>query len=369
MTAWSDVTPASGSRGSPARYRVGIIACGHIAQLHLRSYRAIPAIQVVAGADVSPETRERWQTGLEVPRMYATAEEMLERERPDIVSICTWPPLRPEMTELACARGVRAIVAEKPMAVDLAGCDRMIAAAQRAGTVLIVHHQRRFRSRFVKARELIDSGAIGQVEQINVYNGGDLLTSSSHMVDVMRYLLDDAPAEWVIGQIDRRDPGFTNRPVGLQRWEETHTRYGHHVETGALGMIQFQGGARGVVECGIVSRGRPGYSATIYGNGGVIETSGDHPEPGEPWLRARLQGEPGWTFPDAPPNEATQAALEALLHVLENGGTHPLDMRSARQVHEILMAIYESARRRARIDLPLAVAESPLEAMVAAGDL
>jgi predicted dehydrogenase len=348
---------------------VGIIACGHIAQLHLRSYRAIPGVEVVAGADVSAETRERWQKEHEVPRMYASAQELLEREQLDIVSICTWPPLRPEMTELACAAGVRAIVAEKPMAVDLAGCDRMIAAAERSGTVLIVHHQRRFRSRFVKARELIDSGAIGQVQQINVYNGGDILTSSSHMVDVMRYLLHDDPAEWVIGQIDRRDPGFTNRPVGLQQWEETHTRYGHHVETGALGLIQFRGGARGLVECGIVSRKRPGYSATIYGSDGMIETSGDRPEPGEPWLRARLKGDPDWTFPDAPPNEATQAAFEALLEVLERGGTHPLDMRSARQVHEILMAIYESSRRRARIDLPLDVAGSPLEAMIAAGDV
>ena len=70
--------------------------------------------------------------------MYATAAEMLERERLDLVSICTWPPLRPEMTELACAHGVRGIVAEKPMAVDLAGCDRMIAAAERSGAVLIV---------------------------------------------------------------------------------------------------------------------------------------------------------------------------------------------------------------------------------------
>jgi len=349
------------------RYRVGIIACGNIAQLHLRSYRAIPAMDVVGGADVSAETRARWERELEVPRMYATAAELLERERPDIVSVCTWPPLRPEMVELACAAGVKAIVAEKPMAVDLAGCDRMIAAAERSGTVLIVHHQRRFRSRFVKTRELIDAGAIGDVVQISVYNGGDLLTSSSHMVDVMRYLLHDAPAEWVIGQIDRRDPGFSNRPVGLQQWEETHTRYGHHVETGAIGIVQFEGGARGQIECGIVSRPRPGYSATVYGTDGVIETSGDRPEPGEPWLRARLKGDRDWTFPEAPPNEATQAAFEALLGVLQEGGTHPLDMRSARQVHEILMAVYESSRRRARIDLPLTASASPLEEMIAAG--
>ena len=111
-----------------ARYRVGIIACGLIAEAHLRAYRAIPAVEVVAGADLSPEVRARWTSERGIPRMYATAAEMLERERPDVVSICTWPPLRPEMTELACAHGVRGILAEKPMAVDSDECRRMIAA-------------------------------------------------------------------------------------------------------------------------------------------------------------------------------------------------------------------------------------------------
>jgi predicted dehydrogenase len=360
----------AGTAETAARYRVGIIGCGLIAEAHLRAYRQIPAVEVVAGADISAQVRERWTREHGVPRMYATAEQLLATERLDLVSICTWPPLRPAMTELACAAGVKGILAEKPMAVDLAGCDRMIAAAERSGTVLVVGHQRRFHNRYVKARELIDAGAIGEVVQISVFNpGGDLLTSSTHMVDVMRYLLHDAPAEWVIGQIDTRDPGFTNRPLGLQHWEETHMRYGHHVEAGAFAIIQFRGGARGLVEAGIVSRRRPSYSAIVYGTDGIIETSGDHPEPGEPWLRARVKGELDWFSPAIKPNNAMQAEIEALIDVIEHGGTHPLDMRSARQGHEILMAVFESARRRARIDLPLTVAEHPLEAMIAAGEV
>lgn len=356
-----------------ARYRVGIIACGGIANAHLRAYRHIPAVEVVAGADISEQVRQdrlARTDELGLPRMYASAAEMLERERPDIVSICTWPPLRPEMAELACAAGVKGILAEKPMAVDLAGCDRMLAAADRSGTVLAIGHQRRFHRRYVKARELIDAGAIGDVVQISASVGGDLLTSASHLVDNMRYLLHDAPVEWVIGQIDRRDPGFTNRPVGLQRWEETHMRYGHHIETGAVGLIQFRGGARGLLEVGIVARpGAPPYGATVYGTDGIIEVSRDRPEAGEPWLRARVKGEAGWSYPEITPNDAFQAEIEAVIDVLERGGTHPLDGRSARAGHEILMAVYESARRRARIDLPLAVAESPLEAMIAAGEV
>src|SRR5262249_22695893 len=161
-------------------------------------------------------------------------------------------------------------------------------------------------------------------------------------------LLHDAPAEWVIGQIDRRDPGFTNRRLGLQQWEQTHLRYGHPIETGAVGLIQFRGGAQGLAQVGVVSRARPGYRATVYGTERTIEPWGDRPEEGEPWLRARLRGQGDWTVPPVEPNDAIKGEIEALLRVLEEGGTHPLDMRSARAGQELLMAIFESARRRAR---------------------
>jgi predicted dehydrogenase len=365
-----------------ARYRAAIIAGGQIALAHLRAYRRIPAVDVVAVADISEEVRQKWSSELEVPNTYASVQEMLERERPDVVSICTWPTLRPEMVELVCAYSagsagsahrVRGILCEKPMAVDLAGCDRMIAAAGGAGTVMIVGHQRRFHDRYIKARELIDSGAIGDVVQIVGYDGADLLSNGSHTVDIIRHLLHDAPAEWVIGQIDMRDVGRTNRLLGFQQWEETHTRYGHHIESGVFALVQFQGGARATIEGGVAGRprrpGGGGWRATIYGSEGMIEVAGDQLAEGEPWVRARVKGEADWVYPPVEGNNAFQAEIEALLHVLEHGGTHPLDGRSARAGHEIMMAIFESARRRARIDLPLQEASYPLEAMVAAGQV
>ena len=59
-----------------ARYRVGIIAGGIIAQAHLRAYRQIPAVEVVALADPAAEVRERWATEYGLPRVYASAEEL-----------------------------------------------------------------------------------------------------------------------------------------------------------------------------------------------------------------------------------------------------------------------------------------------------
>ena len=210
-----------------AKYRAAVIACGNIARLcHLPAYRKIPSVEFVAGADPSPEIRAAWEGELGVPRMYADPTEMLEKERPDLVSICCWPPLRPELTELAADAGVKGILAEKPFAVDMAGADRMIEAARRNGALLVVGHQRRYHSRYAVAREIIDRGEIGQVVQVSGFSGSpnrgsDMLTGGTHTVDAVRFLASDSPAAWVIAQIDRRDPGFTNAPVGLQQWEQT----------------------------------------------------------------------------------------------------------------------------------------------------
>jgi predicted dehydrogenase len=298
---------------------------------------------------------------------------MLEQEKLDVVSICTWPPLRPEMVEAACAAGVRGILCEKPMAVDLAGCDRMLAAAERSGAVLVIGHQRRLHDRYVKARALIDSGAIGDVVQITGFDAADLLSNGSHTVDLVRFLADDAPAEWVIGQIDVRDTGRSNGRLGFQQWQETHMRYGHHIESGVFALVQFQGGARATLEGGVAGRGRRpgagGWGMTVYGTEGIVEVAGDQLAEGQSWLRARVKGQANWVSPEVEPNDAFQAEIEQLLEVLERGGRHPLDGRSARAGHEIMMAIYESSRRRARIDLPLEAQESPLETMVAGGEI
>ncbi|CAA9307525.1 MAG: oxidoreductase domain protein [uncultured Chloroflexi bacterium] len=363
--------PAPAARTAP--YRVGVIGCGGISNSHLRGYREIPAVEVVAGADVSEAVREDRQSRtdeLGIPKMYASAADMLEREQLDIVSICTWPTLRPEMTELACDAGVRAILAEKPMAVDLAGCDRMIAAAERSGTLLVVGHQRRFRDRYIKARELIDSGAIGEVVEITSYGSADLLSSATHSVDLIRFLLHDDEAEWVIGQIDTRPQQRQNAPTGYQQWEESGMRYGHHIETGAFAMIKFRGGVQATVESGIVQRkGRGGWPMSVYGTEGMLEVGPDRPAAGEHLLRALVKGQADWLYPEATVTAGFKEEVEALIDVLEHGGEHPLNARSARHVHEILMAIFESSRQRARIDLPLALQSHPLQDMVAAGEV
>jgi predicted dehydrogenase len=355
---------------SRAPYRVGLLGLGGISRAHLRGYGApeqAGRVTVVAGADVGADARERFvqETGIE--HTYADYRDLLERERPDIVSVCTWPPLHPEMVEAACAAGAKGIVCEKPMAVDLAGCDRMLAAADAAGTLLVVGHQRRLQAKFERARALIAEGAIGEPELLCGIAGGDLLTDGTHTVDALRFFAGDAPVSWVMGSVDPRPREVREAMVGRVGYqaatpgERFTVRYGHAVESAAMATLCFADGVRASLELG--SCARPGYQRFIlYGTEGTIRVSGDRPEEGEPHLRVWRRGGAGGEVIDGV-GESNGFAREItlLLDALDGGPPHPLDGHEARKTQEVLMAVFESARRPGRVDLPLTVTHSPLQ--------
>ncbi len=349
-------------------YRAAIFGLGAISRAHLRGYNApenATRVQVIAGADISNEARDRFGADTGGASTYADYRELLERERPDVVSICTWPPFHPEMVEAAAAAGVRGILCEKPMAVDLAGCDRMLAAAEGAGAILVVGHQRRLQPKFTRARALMDEGAIGTPELLCGIAAGDLLTDGTHTVDALRFFAGDAPVEWVMGTVDLRPREVRQEHVGRSGFaaqERPFTvRYGHAVESGAIAMLQFAGGPRATLELGICAR--PGYQRfTLYGTDGAIAVSGDRVVEGEPLLKVRRRGSSGWeVVQDVEESNGFAREVSLLLDSIEHGTPHPLSGRSARMTHEVLMAVFESGRRPARVELPLDVAHSPLE--------
>ena len=91
-------------------------------------------MELVAVADVDRARADGFAGDTGVPAYYDAAE-LLERVRPDVVSIVTKPEGRADLACLCAGRGVRGIVAEKPMAITLEEADRMVAACDRAGTL------------------------------------------------------------------------------------------------------------------------------------------------------------------------------------------------------------------------------------------
>ena len=98
---------------------------------HTPCYRAAD-VEVVAGADPHEGQREAYRRKWGIESLYADYREMLEREEPDILSICTTARPRAHIlldaVETGAPRGLKAIWAEKPIAISLAEADEMVAA-------------------------------------------------------------------------------------------------------------------------------------------------------------------------------------------------------------------------------------------------
>lgn len=328
-------------------YRVGVIGCGRISRFHVNGYRRVPQVAVVAAAEPEPTIRDGFGQEFDVAALYSDYHEMLDKEQLDIVSVCTWPPLHAEMVSAAAAAGVKAIICEKPMAVNLNEADTMLAACERSGTLLLVSHQRRFHPCYRTARDLVAAGEIGELVQVHGICMGDLLTDGTHNIDLLRFYAGDLPIKWVFGQIDA---------------SEVKYRYGHLTERGAIVHFEFANGVRGIMELGSAAP-RAYQKAYLQGTNGLIEVGGD----GD--LRVKVL-RPGQSEPHiiVPPEESPfspfQFEVEALLQSLAEGVEHPLAGKQARADLEVLIAAFESARRHTVVELPIAIAGHPLEEMV-----
>jgi predicted dehydrogenase len=327
-------------------YRVGVIGCGRISRFHVSGYRQVPEVAVVAGAEPVAAIREGFGQEFDVTALYADYHEMLAKEQLDLVSVCTWPPLHEEMVIAAAAAGVKGIICEKPMAVNLREADAMLAACERSGTRLVVNHQRRYNPTYRTARDLVASGEIGELIQVHGICMGDLLTDGTHNIDLLRFYAGDSPIKWVFAQIDA---------------SEVKYRYGHLTVRGSLVNFEFASGVRGLMELGSAAP-RAYQKAYLHGTKGRIEVGGDGDK--RVTIIRTGQAEPQIITPDEEnPYLPFQLEVKDLLKVIEQGGDHELAGSQARTNLEVLIAAFESARLHRIIELPINITEHPLEQM------
>mgnify|MGYP001039829440 CR=1 FL=1 len=331
-------------------YKVGIIGCGGIGRSHAEAYTAIPEVKIVAGAEINPENAKRFAEQFRVERMYTDYAEMLRTEKLDLVSVCTWPRTHCDATVTAAERGVKGIMCEKPLAVNLEEANKMIEACDKMEVKLATGHQHRFDPQVTKARALLEQGEIGQPVFFWGHCGLDLMNNGSHVVDLINFLNGDEAAEWVLGQIDRRRKRFgaVNHPD-------------MPVEDMAVGHIKYKNGLRATVELGEFAP--QAFQFHLVGTDGIIDIN----RPGGPALQVLSNRQTGWLAPQLKPTNSCIAELKELISAVEEDREHPSSGRRGRAALEILIAIFESSRRRALIDFPVAVKDFPLDSMVKAG--
>ncbi|UHQ98556.1 Gfo/Idh/MocA family oxidoreductase (plasmid) [Natrinema zhouii] len=318
---------------------------------HARSYEAVDGCRLTACSDVDPERAADFGDAFDLPNdhVFTDLETMLDVAAPDIVSICTPPSAHVDLVETCAGHDVvHAIHCEKPMAPTLAASRRLVDVCDDCGVQLTINLQNRCRDTAAEIKSVIDDGAIGDLERIE-FGRRDLLQTGLHHIDLANYVLDDEPVEWVLGQID---------------YPEEHVWYTNmHVEAQSLGTWAYESGVHALCSTGAAMDMVGAQTNRFVGTDGEIE----YRLADEYRIRTDETGE--WRTVGVGGAPAQDSAMADVVRALSNGEEPISSGETALAATEIVFGIWESARRRGRVELPLELEDNPLEALIESGEL
>jgi scyllo-inositol 2-dehydrogenase (NAD+) len=187
--------------------RIAVVGVGRIGLTHAEHLsRQVRGARLVAVTTSSPERARVVRESCGELSVYPTLDEMLDAERLNAAVIASSTSAHVDNVVRCAAAGLQ-LLCEKPLALNLEDCDRAIAAAEAAGTRLMLGHVRQFDSGYVEAKRLIDEGAIGRPVVYRALSGdmdppppsfadlavsgGLILDSMYHDIYLGRWLLDD----------------------------------------------------------------------------------------------------------------------------------------------------------------------------------
>jgi len=348
-------------------YRAGVIGVGGVSSLHTDAYAALPNTELVAAADLSEAALSRFAEKYGIANVYTDYRHMLDEENLDIVSVPTGANVRCQIVLDVAACGVHALI-EKPMAIDLAEADAMIAACEKAGTKLAINHQRRCDAQYRKAKQLIDDGAIGELRHIRVMGvnaGFDMSNNGTHLFDAVRIFGEDAEWVWASVTIDGRD--ITTDDVTWADRKDTSRKEALVAGDRVSAIFSFKNGARAFYESnregifGVELTGTKGRLVCIDGS------AGPYPYPLAIWTPDNPAGV--WQPIEVPDDEMNQRGLgrwlcgrmiTELIRAIETDSEHPSSGYQGRAALELILGIYESQKRGGKVKLPLSPREHPL---------
>jgi predicted dehydrogenase len=339
-----------------------LVGCGGVGKVHADAYREWERAELVAYADPRGEARKEMAELVPAARAYSDYPRLLAENDLDLVAIATRAGLHHAITPAAARAGVRAILCEKPMALDLAQAEEMIEVGEAANVHLCISHQRRYDRQHVGAKDAIRGGEIGEPRWLEVHW--------------------PFPSGWMADHRQSTDAGGVVTCVGvyvfdllhfcLGRTQRVSARVGRKaadrdIEDTLVAMLELEGCVPVYVEmgeyCADLTKAEPNAQALrffVHGTDAVI-TFGDFEW--YPWLRRA--GKSGWTELTQPWPDWSGFKLlhNAIYDVLEKGGATLCDAREALPAHEVCMACYASERSGREVVLPLDTKHSPLAVM------
>src|SRR5579863_4901550 len=352
------------------KLRFAIIGCGVIGPTHAEAINSLPDAELVAVCDVIAE-RARKLASTYGATAYTSLDEMLARERLDVVTICTPSGTHGEYACKAMLTG-RHVIVEKPMEISLTAINEMLRVQKESGVKLAVISQHRFDPASQQVHALIEEKAFGRLVMGNAIipwwrsqsyydsgawrgtwkldGGGVLMNQSIHSIDLL---------QWFMGPV-KSTCAYTDTLAHRMETEDV-----------AVAALRFASGALGVIAA--TTGAYPGVTTRIeiFGNQGSAiiendelaylhlardekETAGDYgvhtkTKPASQGLEPNSSGAAANPAAIAVRSHALQIA--DMIRAIRENGTALVDGYAGRRPVEIILSIYESARTQREVTL------------------
>ncbi|MFW6163449.1 MAG: Gfo/Idh/MocA family protein [Planctomycetota bacterium] len=205
--------------------KVGILGVGFMGTAHFRAYTGYRKAKVVALCDLNPKRlKGDWSdiagniegagaSGADIRKLHLHADPADLFADPDVEVVdITLPTFLHAEYAVAALEAGKHVVCEKPMAVSLRECDKMIAAADRADRRLFIAHCIRFWPEFVALKEIIDGGTYGKVLAASFWR-----KSSTPAWSWDNWLMDEARSGGAVVDLHIHDTDYINSVFGVPK--------------------------------------------------------------------------------------------------------------------------------------------------------
>lgn len=351
--------------------RVGIAGGGAIFRNHLEAYRAARDVEVVAVCDIDAERAGQVAAAHGIAHAFGSVTEMLtwrgaDGRGIDVISVCTPHPSHEAVVTEAAAAGVH-VLCEKPITIDLAAAERMVAACRAAQVSFGVLFQRRFWPAAQRIRAAIDDGTLGTpilghcsvlLHRESTYysatawrgtwasdGGGVLMTQGIHYIDLL---------QWYMGEV-----------VEVHGHAATYV-HGEHIEVedSAVATLRFASGALATLQASTAPTPSLGVQIRVTGANGASAQLTEFPEGSDGrvdiWATGDSVGaQETWPSVLAPNVDLVtingalipwhRAQIADFVDAVRTGGTPAVTGEEAMKSLRILLAVYESSRTGAPV--------------------
>jgi predicted dehydrogenase len=243
-----------------SKLRVGIIGVGGIARgKHMPALAKQSQVEMVAFCDIVEERAGAGaeKFGVSGATVYTDYRKLLDKEKLDVVHICTPNSSHSEITVAALEAGCH-VMCEKPMAKTAEGARQMVAAAKRTGKKLTIGYQNRFRADSQYLKAFCEKGGLGEIYFAKAHalrrravptwgvfldeeaqGGGPLIDIGTHALDLTLWMMDNYEPDFAVGTTYHKLGQRKNSANAWGSWDPKQFT----VEDAAFGFIKFRNGA------------------------------------------------------------------------------------------------------------------------------